>query len=285
MGDEWIPDPRVRRVELDDPLVVLLLMELTKAERDRTGKGTLTPAQMAGQIIQAAHAAMVRDVAPPPPIAKPTVFHAPAPRRQLPKHRGADQPAWSIVPPSPYHNKPLPTPSAYQLLIELLHVTPRVWRRLVVRSDTTLADLHAFIQLAFGWEDYHPHQFTIQGKEYGIDRTGALGFTGNVRTIPVGSFQFQRGDQFAYRYDFGDGWEHQITVETCHALSPRALYPRCMDGAQSAPPEDSGGPYGYMERRGAGEFPKPTRAIGRAAINERLGLYTAGLLWDEDDRA
>ncbi|WP_160319530.1 hypothetical protein [Herpetosiphon geysericola] len=57
MGDEWLPDPRVRRIDLDDPLIMLLLMELTQAERDRTGTGTL----MAVPIIQAAHTAMMGD--------------------------------------------------------------------------------------------------------------------------------------------------------------------------------------------------------------------------------
>ena len=34
MGDEWTPDPRVRRVELDDPLIVLLLMAVSYTHLD-----------------------------------------------------------------------------------------------------------------------------------------------------------------------------------------------------------------------------------------------------------
>jgi hypothetical protein len=29
-----------------------------------------------------------------------------------------------------------------------------IWRRLVVRSDNTIADLHYIIQIAFAWTDY-----------------------------------------------------------------------------------------------------------------------------------
>lgn len=32
--------------------------------------------------------------------------------------------------------------------------------------DCTLADLHEFIQAAFGWENYHMHQFEIEGERY-----------------------------------------------------------------------------------------------------------------------
>ena len=41
-----------------------------------------------------------------------------------------------------------------------------VWRRPVVRSDSTIAELHYVLQIAFGWRDEHLHRFRIHGKEY-----------------------------------------------------------------------------------------------------------------------
>ena len=34
-------------------------------------------------------------------------------------------------------------------------VSPLIWRRLLVRADTTIADLHAVVQTAFGWDGEH----------------------------------------------------------------------------------------------------------------------------------
>ncbi len=48
-------------------------------------------------------------------------------------------------------------PCVYQLVITIEDVTPRIWRRLVVTSETTLAQLHTYLQIAFEWDDFHLH--------------------------------------------------------------------------------------------------------------------------------
>jgi Plasmid pRiA4b ORF-3-like protein len=35
----------------------------------------------------------------------------------------------------------------------LCEISPRIWRRLLVRSDSTSADLHHTLQIAMGWDD------------------------------------------------------------------------------------------------------------------------------------
>lgn len=51
--------------------------------------------------------------------------------------------------------------------------------------------------------------------------------------------------QFRYAYDFGDDWQHLITVEeSASADSPVVLL--CIEGANACPPEDVGGPPGFM---------------------------------------
>jgi Plasmid pRiA4b ORF-3-like protein len=43
--------------------------------------------------------------------------------------------------------------TVYQLKIFILGISPMIWRRIKVRSDNTIADLHYIIQIGLGrWE-------------------------------------------------------------------------------------------------------------------------------------
>lgn len=41
-------------------------------------------------------------------------------------------------------------------------IYPMLWRRFLVRSDSTLADLHVVLQIGFDWTDFHLHRFRIR---------------------------------------------------------------------------------------------------------------------------
>ncbi len=58
-------------------------------------------------------------------------------------------------------------PIVYQLRVVLRGISPLIWRRLLVRGDSTIADLHHALQIAFGWTDTHLHRFVIHRKDYG----------------------------------------------------------------------------------------------------------------------
>ena len=73
-------------------------------------------------------------------------------------------------------------PDLYQLRVVLRNVSPLIWRRLLVRSDTSIAQLHVVLQMAMGWSDTHLHRFRIHGKAYGIARCGGIGFA--MRSMP-----------------------------------------------------------------------------------------------------
>src|SRR5262245_59649425 len=51
------------------------------------------------------------------------------------------------------------TPDVYQVHAWIRQISPMIWRRLLVRTDSTLADLHDVLQIAFGWSDFHLHRF------------------------------------------------------------------------------------------------------------------------------
>ncbi len=51
--------------------------------------------------------------------------------------------------------------------------------------------------------------------------------------------------QLEYEYDFGDGWQHLVTLEEVLTAAPGKKYPRCTAGEHAGPPDDCGGPHGY----------------------------------------
>ena len=103
--------------------------------------------------------------------------------------------------------------AVYQLKIHLLGIDPQISRQVLVRGDTTLAELHHVFQLAMGWENWHLHSFKLWGREYGIPYAGGIYFAGDARWVHLGDFPWRAGDRFTYTYNFGDYWHHQVRVE------------------------------------------------------------------------
>jgi len=137
----------------------------------------------------------------------------------------------------------------YQLHACLRGISPLIWRRLLVRSDQTLADLHYALQLAFGWSDFHLNRFRIYGKDFGVYHIGGAAFDEDATKVRLADFQFRLGERFLYEYDFRDRWQHQIRLERILPFEPTHTYPLCIGGKRSVPPEDCGGTWGFQQRR------------------------------------
>jgi hypothetical protein len=56
-------------------------------------------------------------------------------------------------------------PNVYCVHVWIRWIHPMLWRRFLVRSDSTLADLHAVLQIGFDWTDFHLHRFRIRKKD------------------------------------------------------------------------------------------------------------------------
>src|SRR5512135_3267816 len=136
--------------------------------------------------------------------------------------------------------------TVYQLKIHLCGITPVVWRRVLAEANTSVAELHAIIQTVMGWEDLHLHQFQIHGKFYGIHRDGGMTFGDDPHQVQLRDFKLRKGERFLYEYDMGDLWQHEIRIERISPLEPRKKYPVCTGGHGDCPPEDCGGPAGFM---------------------------------------
>ncbi len=136
----------------------------------------------------------------------------------------------------------------YQLHIELQDIAPAIWRRLLVPGGIKLATLHRVLQVALGWTDSHLHSFDIAGKKYGIpDPEWPEMKLVDERRATLASCLTPSVKTFTYEYDFGDGWEHTIRVESTLPIDDARSYPLCVAGANACPPEDVGGTPGYLE--------------------------------------
>ncbi|NDJ26280.1 recombinase family protein [Nostoc sp. B(2019)] len=133
----------------------------------------------------------------------------------------------------------------YQLKITLKNIRPPIWRRIQVLSSTTLQQLHLIVQEVMGWDNYHMHQFSIAGIDYGQPEPEF-----NVRsekTVILRQVVKGEKSKFFYTYDFGDSWEHEILVEKELPSTPDTNYPVCITGKRACPPEDCVGSWGYAE--------------------------------------
>ncbi len=136
-----------------------------------------------------------------------------------------------------------------QIKIKLLGVMkPPVWRRVQLRADTRLEQLHEILQAALGWENYHLHAFSFGEEEFGPrDPDLALDFA-DERKVTLGELT-DIGARFRYTYDFGDDWEHEILVEDLLDPAPDTHYPILVAAKGACPPEDCGGKWGYADLR------------------------------------
>lgn len=134
-----------------------------------------------------------------------------------------------------------------QLKIELLDVSPTVWRRVQVPAWFNLEHLHEVIQRSFGWMDRHEYRYTIDGVPYVRFRGRWREDAGEEDARVARLAQVISKDWMLYEYDLGDGWKHKLSFEDFLEVDSSCMYPVCIDGANACPPEDCGGPVGYAD--------------------------------------
>lgn len=138
-----------------------------------------------------------------------------------------------------------------------------------------LDDLHDVLQVAMGWTDSHLHQFVVRtpkkkptdeqleallaedrflvnwaevdGERRWSNPDFELDYDEDEAKARLDQLVGKPKDKLFYKYDFGDGWEHELLVEKITPMDPTATYPRCLAGKRSCPPEDCGGPWGYAD--------------------------------------
>ncbi len=153
-------------------------------------------------------------------------------------------------------------PQVYLLRIELCHLDPVIYREVLVDSSMTLAKLHLVIQAAMGWDNCHMYGFARCSGKGGKAKAGYWGASAQDRFDPPGENLFDSDavasdratlvgdvlqkpkDMLFYMYDFGDDWEHLITLQS---MAPaHEPLPILVKAEHACPPEDCGGMGGFI---------------------------------------
>ena len=137
----------------------------------------------------------------------------------------------------------------YQLKVTLKGSKPPIWRRMLVHSAMPLEQLHDIIQITFGWQNCHLHQF-FDGEEYYQSVVEQDEFNDFMQSEDSNAYHLsdllrREKDKISYEYDFGDGWEHTVLLEKVLPPAPEKSLPICVKGMRACPPEDCGGLWGY----------------------------------------
>lgn len=176
-----------------------------------------------------------------------------------------------------------PMAELYHITIALVDAPRPIIRKIQVPATVLLSDFHRIVQAAMGWRDMHLHEFALANKRYTskqtIQNTLEWGSPEDIElidesTVALNQLLRKTGDEIAYLYDFGDDWEHKITL-TERSLSHEIIVLTHAEGR--CPPEDVGGVWGYKTMLEA--FAKPKNN----AEAEEYKLWLGIKQWDADD--
>jgi hypothetical protein len=170
------------------------------------------------------------------------------------------------------------TPATLRVRADLRDARPPIWRRLDIASDAHLDEVHRVLQTAFGWTDSHLHRFSIGGSPFDLSSAvylcpfdveeGDEGEGVDERLVRLDELVVEPGDRLFYVYDYGDGWDHVLRLESVRDRSPDEPRAVAIDGRRAGPPEDCGGMGGYEELLEAGAV--DGAAFDLAAVNAAL---------------
>lgn len=157
----------------------------------------------------------------------------------------------------------------YQLKIKISLEKFDIWRRILIPSSCTFHRLHEVIQESFGWFNYHLHEFRVLDESAEGEKLPLYARLVKIRIVDgkdpeVGEYLepgkyevrydtdtrlkdiFKDTAQCLYTYDFGDNWEHLVTLENVIPESANR-FPLLLERKGERPPEDVGGEGGFEE--------------------------------------
>jgi Plasmid pRiA4b ORF-3-like protein len=89
------------------------------------------------------------------------------------------------------------------------------------------------ILAAMGWVGGHLHTFNVAGRDYGDPR--ALDDVADEKRITLNGVIKAGVERFTYLYDFGDSWDHVISIEKTESAADGQSYPVCVEGKRNCP--------------------------------------------------
>ena len=178
---------------------------------------------------------------------------------------------------------PLEEPAVLTVRLDLEEAQPPIWRRLELRSDLTLAQVHRIIQVSFDWLDYHLHRFALGGHPFSPDAQLFLCpfdvEEGEDEGLPAAEVRLDEtvqaaGDTLRYVYDYGDDWRIRLKVEAVRPAPDDAPDVVATGGRRAAPPEDSGG---ITDAESLAEVLADPAVFDLEALQQALDLEQRGL--------
>lgn len=149
---------------------------------------------------------------------------------------------------------PIKFDTTFQFKIQLKDISkPTVWRQLQMPADATFEDFHYAIQISFGWENSHLFTFSPNGYQSNpqieLESDDDDGLFRNydkldAETLTLEEIFTHEKQTYSYFYDFGDDWEHKITLEKI-IPDNKTTIPKIIKAQGACPPENCGGPWGY----------------------------------------
>ena len=130
-----------------------------------------------------------------------------------------------------------------------------VWRKIALKGNDTLDDLHEMIFDAFDRFDEHLYSFFFPSKagklnprkihdesvEYTSPDTLEFGDDerqkNDASKTKISTLKLKKKQKFYYLFDFGDEWWHEITVEETDAEPKKGKYPRIVEKKGKSPPQ------------------------------------------------
>jgi len=135
-----------------------------------------------------------------------------------------------------------------RLKVTLDAVEPVVTRKIEVPSNIRLDRLHEMLQAALGWTNAHLWELRAGETGWGIPDPDWPDGPLDAKKATLWEVVEDTGAmELIYLYDFGDGWEHTITIVEFDDADPNTKYPVLLEANGRCPPEDVGGPWGYAE--------------------------------------
>jgi hypothetical protein len=136
---------------------------------------------------------------------------------------------------------------AVQLSARLCGVSPPVTRRILITEQASLAQLHAALQVAFGWSDEHLYVFQIRGWQFGDpSRAIELALAGGGVDIPLAAFGFEINEAFQYHYNLCVPWKIDCRIKA-RSVVPMDQPLGCLAARGDSPDEDLEGPAAYPD--------------------------------------
>lgn len=141
---------------------------------------------------------------------------------------------------------------AYQMKIAIKNSHPPIWRRFIVPAGLSFSQLGIVLNEVMGWCGYHLDAFEFYHLGLRLEEET------EDMDIPWGEYDIDDASQcmiepyldseewFTYIYDFGDNWEHRVTVEKT-IPDYEYNYPMVLKFKGETPYEDCGGIWRYYD--------------------------------------